>query len=68
MNVKEFFAPRNFLNWFLFAIPAAVIMNFTVGPGVPLFIVSAIAVVPLAGQMGHATEALATRTSAAMGG
>ncbi|MEE2713194.1 MAG: calcium/proton exchanger [Planctomycetota bacterium] len=68
MNVKEFFAPRNFLNWFLFAIPAAVIMNFTVGPGVPLFIVSAIAVVPLAGQMGHATEALAARTSAAMGG
>lgn len=68
MDLKEIFATKNFLNWFLLAIPVAVVMDLTAGPGVALFIVSAIAVVPLAGQMGHATEALAARTSAAMGG
>ena len=68
MDLKEIFAIKNFLNWFLLAIPVAVVMDLTAGPGVALFIVSAIAVVPLAGQMGHATEALAARTSAAMGG
>jgi Ca2+:H+ antiporter len=68
MNIRRFFAPDQFLNWFLIAIPIAIGMKIFGDPGVPLFIVAAVAVVPLAGHMGHATEALAARTSAAVGG
>ena len=57
------------LNWLLVFIPVAVGLHF----GAPhqdvyIFIASCLAIVPLAGWMGHATEQLADKTSEGVGG
>ncbi len=57
------------LNWLLVFVPVAVILNFG-GPGRETwtFIAACIAVIPLAGWMGKATEHLAERTGDGVGG
>jgi Ca2+:H+ antiporter len=57
------------LNWLLILVPVAFILEFVVHPPQTwIFIVSAAAILPLAGLMGKATEELATRTGATIGG
>jgi Ca2+:H+ antiporter len=58
------------LNWLLIFVPIAIAMRFWPGGAHPtlLFICSALGIVPLAGQIGCATEALAARSGAAIGG
>ncbi len=58
------------LNWLLVFVPAAIVLRFWPGGANPtaLFVCSALGIIPLAGQIGSATEALATRTGAAIGG
>src|SRR3982074_1699761 len=58
------------LNWLLVFVPAAVALRFWPGPSYPtaLFICSAIAIVPVAGWIGRATEELAARGGAGVGG
>ncbi len=58
------------LYWLLVAVPAAVALRLLAGPGgaVWLFLASCLAIVPLAGLMGRATEALADSLGAAVGG
>lgn len=57
------------LNWLLVFVPAAVILNYG-GPGRETwtFIAACLAVIPLAGWMGKATEHLAERTGDGIGG
>jgi len=57
------------LNWLLLFAPLAVTLEH-LAPERPLWIfaVSALAIVPLAGWMGHATEQLAARTGEGIGG
>ncbi|MCB1231804.1 MAG: calcium/proton exchanger [Verrucomicrobiae bacterium] len=57
------------LNWLLVFVPVAVFLDFG-GPGKETwtFIAACIAVIPLAGWMGKATEHLAERTSEGVGG
>jgi Ca2+:H+ antiporter len=58
------------LNWLLIFVPIAIAMRLWPGGAHPtmLFICSALGIIPLAGQIGCATEALAARSGAAIGG
>ena len=51
-----------YLRWLLLLIPVAVMVEVLQWSEVLLFITSALAVIPLAGLMGEATEALAEKT------
>jgi Ca2+:H+ antiporter len=58
------------LNWLLIFVPAALVFRFWPGLSNPtaLFICSAIAIIPVAGWIGRATEALAARVGEGLGG
>jgi Ca2+:H+ antiporter len=56
------------LNWLLFALPAAIGLAAVDGSELWLFVFSAIAVVPLSGLMGRATENLAQTLGTGVGG
>lgn len=49
-------------------IPIAIILNFTHGNPIAIFITSAIGIIPLAGMIGHATEELADKVGERAGG
>src|SRR4051812_37723620 len=69
--VRQYPAKMKFsLNWLLFLIPAAIALRCVPGVhnDVALFIVSALAIIPLSGWMGRATERLAERTGQGIGG
>lgn len=56
-------------NWLLVFVPIAILLRFVFhGQPTALFICSALAIIPLAGWMGHSTEALACRIGAGIGG
>jgi Ca2+:H+ antiporter len=61
--------PKPTLNWLLLCLPAAVALQYT-RPDAHgwVFICSALAIVPLAGWLGQATEHLATHTGEGVGG
>lgn len=59
---------RPSLNWLLAFLPIAVALHFGHGSETLLFFASALAIVPLAGLMGRATEALAEHTGEGVGG
>jgi Ca2+:H+ antiporter len=57
------------LNWLLIFIPVTVVLEFFVHPAdAVLFMSAALAIVPIAANMGAATENLATRTGPTIGG
>jgi len=58
------------LNWLLIFVPVAFVLRFWPGLSNPtaLFICSAIAIIPVAGWIGRATEALAARVGEGVGG
>ena len=58
------------LDWLLVFVPVAIALRYMPGGqnGTALFIVSALAIIPLAGWMGHATEQLAHRMGEGIGG
>lgn len=56
------------LEWLLVFVPIALVLEFTHGPHTAIFITSAIAILPLAGMIGHATEDLAIRVGPQKGG
>jgi len=58
------------LNWLLIFVPVALVLRFWPGLANPtaLFVCSAIAIVPVAGWIGRATEELAARVGAGLGG
>ena len=64
MNMK---AP---LNWLLLFVPIALVLRFWPGLANPtaLFVCSAIAIIPVAGWIGRATEELAARVGEGLGG
>lgn len=66
--LKDFFAPRNFLNWLLVFVPAAVVLELIHASPIAIFAVSALAIIPLAGWMGRATEHLAEKMGEGIGG
>jgi Ca2+:H+ antiporter len=56
------------LSWLLLALPLAVVLEWTHAGPVPVFAASCLAIVPLAGLMGRATEDLAHAMGAGVGG
>lgn len=56
------------LEWLLVFVPVAILLELTHGPAVWIFAVSAVAILPLAGIIGHATEDLAARSGPQVGG
>lgn len=60
------FKPR--LEWLLVFVPIAFVLEFTHGNPMAIFATSALAILPLAGLIGHATEDLALRTGSSIGG
>ncbi len=58
------------LHWLLVFVPVAVVLRIwpVLGGDVALFVCCALAIVPLAGLMGHATEQLGNKLGAGVGG
>jgi Ca2+:H+ antiporter len=56
------------LNWLLLAMPLALVLEWLHAPPLWIFLVAAIAIIPLAGLMGHATEFLAETLGSGIGG
>jgi Ca2+:H+ antiporter len=57
------------LNWLLVAMPAALVFEHTAPEShTAIFVLSCLAIIPLAGLLGKATEHLAARTSEGVGG
>jgi len=56
------------LNWLLAFVPVAVVLELIHGPPAGIFVASCLAIIPLAGWMGRATEHLAHRTGEGLGG
>ncbi len=61
---------RPSLNWLLIFVPIATVLRFWPGGTNPtvLFLCAALAIVPVAGLIGQATEAVASRVGAGVGG
>lgn len=61
--------PKFSLSWFLVFVPATIVLHFFY-PGTDelQFVFSCLAIVPLAGYMGKATEVLASKTNEGIGG
>lgn len=55
-------------NLLLLAVPASIVLNYMHAAPLLIFIMACVAVLPLAGYMGEATEHLSHRTGPAMGG
>lgn len=56
------------LRWLLIAVPLSWVLAWLGAPALAVFIACGIAIVPLAAEMGTATEAVAARTGPAVGG
>jgi Ca2+:H+ antiporter len=66
---RRIFATENLLLWLLAFVPVALALEHVFHAGaVPIFITSAIAIIPLAGLMGRATERIAERVGEGLGG
>lgn len=59
---------HHWLNLLLLAVPAAVILSLAHAPPVVVFVVTAVAIAPLAGALGEATGTLAAHCGPAVGG
>ncbi len=56
------------LYWLLLALPVAIVLRVMGAAGLWVFVCSALAIIPLAGLMGRATESLADSLGAGVGG
>ncbi len=67
--MKRFLTVDNALAVLLLFVPVAFVVKYGLGlDGTPVFLTAALAIVPLAGYMGRATERLAERVGAGVGG
>lgn len=67
--MKRLFAPENLLNLLLVFVPVAMVMEWVLhSPPLWIFVVSCLAIIPLAGQMGHATEEISEHVGEGLGG
>jgi Ca2+:H+ antiporter len=67
--VRRWLRFENLLYLLLVFVPATLVLEFAVGVhGTPIFVTAALAIIPLAGLMGRATEQLAHHVGAGLGG
>src|SRR5690606_24687641 len=68
-RMQRLFALAHLLDWLLIFAPVALVLEHVVHAGaVAVFATSALAIIPLAGLMGRATEQLAERLGEGVGG
>ncbi len=66
---KRLLSAENALNLLLVFVPVAMLMEWVFhAPALWIFVVSCLAIIPLAGQMGHATERISERVGQGLGG
>jgi len=66
--MKKLLTPENILNLLLIFIPIAIVLEFMHASATMIFIASCLAIIPLAGLMGKATEHLAEKVGEGIGG
>lgn len=66
--LKNLFAVENLLNLLLVFVPIAAVLEFTHANPIAIFAAAALAIIPLAGLMGRATEHLAEKLGEGIGG
>ena len=67
--MKRWLRWENALSLLLVFVPVALLLEFVMGVhGTPIFVTASIAIIPLAGLMGRATEQLAHHVGAGLGG
>lgn len=66
--MKKLFAAENILNLLLVFVPVAAVLEFTHASPLAIFVVASLAIIPLAGLMGKATEHLAEKMGEGVGG
>src|SRR6476619_3551306 len=66
--MSKLFSLKSPLNWMLLLVPAAVVLEMTEADAPYIFVTSALAIIPLAGWMGRATEWMAEHLGAGVGG
>jgi Ca2+:H+ antiporter len=66
--IKKIFAPANLLNLLLLFVPISIVLELVHANPVAIFVTSALAIIPLAGWMGRATEHLAEKMGEGIGG
>jgi len=66
--MKRLLSFQHWLDWLLVFLPIAVFLEATHQSAVSIFVASCLAIIPLAGYMGTATEYLAERMGAGVGG
>jgi Ca2+:H+ antiporter len=66
--LKKIFAPENLLNLLLVFVPIAVVLEIIHANPIAIFAASGLAIIPLAGWMGRATEHLAEKMGEGLGG
>ena len=60
--------PKPRLDWLLVALPVALVLELTHANDIAIFVFSGLAILPLAGLMGRATEELASHLGGQLGG
>jgi Ca2+:H+ antiporter len=66
--IKKIFAPATLLNLLLLFVPISIVLELVHANPVAIFVTSALAIIPLAGWMGRATEHLAEKMGEGIGG
>lgn len=66
--LKKLLAPENLLNLLLIFVPVAAVLEVSHANPIAIFVTSALAIIPLAGWMGRATEHLAEKLGEGVGG
>src|SRR5215475_13749216 len=66
--LKKVFAPENLFNWLLVFVPIAVVLELMHANPIAIFAASGLAIIPLAGWMGRATEHLSEKLGEGLGG
>jgi Ca2+:H+ antiporter len=66
--VRRIFALENLLNWLLVFVPVSAYLHHAHADDLWVFVTSCLAIIPLAGLMGHSTEGLAAKAGPGIGG
>jgi Ca2+:H+ antiporter len=66
--LKRLFAAENLLNFLLIFVPVAIVLEIMHANPIAIFAASSLAIIPLAGWMGRATEHLAEKLGEGLGG
>lgn len=66
--MKRIFRMENALTLLLVFVPIALVLEYTHAGAIPVFVTSALGIIPLAGLMGRATEQIAERLGEGIGG